>query len=37
MLFNNWDSVFSGHGGQFNTHVPIYSFDGRDVMTDPSW
>ncbi|XP_066895875.1 collagen alpha-1(XV) chain isoform X8 [Kogia breviceps] len=37
VLFNNWDSIFSGHGGQFNTHVPIYSFDGRDVMTDPSW
>ncbi|KAG8512206.1 Collagen alpha-1(XV) chain [Galemys pyrenaicus] len=37
VLFNNWDSIFSGHGGQFNTYVPIYSFDGRDVMTDPSW
>lgn len=37
VLFNNWDSIFSGHGGQFSTHVPIYSFDGRDVMTDPSW
>ncbi|XP_032492084.1 collagen alpha-1(XV) chain isoform X2 [Phocoena sinus] len=37
VLFDNWDSIFSGHGGQFNTHVPIYSFDGRDVMTDPSW
>uniref|UniRef100_A0A8C9Q772 Collagen type XV alpha 1 chain n=1 Tax=Spermophilus dauricus TaxID=99837 RepID=A0A8C9Q772_SPEDA len=37
VLFNNWDSIFSGQGGQFNAHVPIYSFDGRDVMTDPSW
>lgn len=37
VLFNNWDSIFSGDGGQFNTHIPIYSFDGRDVMTDPSW
>lgn len=37
VLFNNWDSIFTGHGGQFNTHIPIYSFDGRDVMTDPSW
>uniref|UniRef100_A0A4X2JR82 Collagen type XV alpha 1 chain n=1 Tax=Vombatus ursinus TaxID=29139 RepID=A0A4X2JR82_VOMUR len=37
ILFNNWESIFSGHGGQFNNHVPIYSFDGRNVMTDPSW
>ncbi|KAB1280145.1 Collagen alpha-1 chain [Camelus dromedarius] len=37
VLFNSWESIFSGNGGQFNTHIPIYSFDGRDVMTDPSW
>ncbi len=37
ILFYNWESIFSGHGGQFNNQVPIYSFDGRNVMTDPSW
>uniref|UniRef100_A0A8D0EQC4 Collagen alpha-1(XV) chain n=1 Tax=Strix occidentalis caurina TaxID=311401 RepID=A0A8D0EQC4_STROC len=37
ILFNNWESIFNGNGGQFNVHVPIYSFDGRNVMTDPSW
>uniref|UniRef100_A0A8C6ZGZ4 Collagen alpha-1(XV) chain n=1 Tax=Nothoprocta perdicaria TaxID=30464 RepID=A0A8C6ZGZ4_NOTPE len=36
-LFSNWESIFNGNGGQFNPHVPIYSFDGRNVMTDPSW
>uniref|UniRef100_A0A674J7M6 Collagen type XV alpha 1 chain n=1 Tax=Terrapene triunguis TaxID=2587831 RepID=A0A674J7M6_9SAUR len=37
ILFNNWESVFTGSGGQFNIQSPIYSFDGRNVMTDPSW
>ncbi|OXB52976.1 hypothetical protein ASZ78_011727, partial [Callipepla squamata] len=36
-LFNNWESIFNGNGGEFNIHVPIYSFDGRNVMTDPIW
>ncbi|NWV59105.1 COFA1 protein, partial [Malurus elegans] len=36
-LFNNWESIFDGNGGQFNIHVPIYSFDGRNIMTDSSW
>ncbi|NXK55065.1 COFA1 protein, partial [Chauna torquata] len=37
MLFKNWECIFNGNGGEFNIHVPIYSFDGRNVMTDPSW
>uniref|UniRef100_A0A8C8RD01 Collagenase NC10/endostatin domain-containing protein n=1 Tax=Pelusios castaneus TaxID=367368 RepID=A0A8C8RD01_9SAUR len=37
ILFNNWESMFTGSGGQFNTQIPIYSFDGKNVMTDPSW
>ncbi|NWX19942.1 COFA1 protein, partial [Aegotheles bennettii] len=37
VLFSNWESIFNGNSGQFNIHVPIYSFDGRNVMTDPSW
>uniref|UniRef100_A0A670JQ71 Collagen alpha-1(XV) chain n=1 Tax=Podarcis muralis TaxID=64176 RepID=A0A670JQ71_PODMU len=36
-LFSNWESIFSGNGGQFDLRIPIYSFDGRDVMTDPAW
>ncbi|MGH0144457.1 UNVERIFIED_CONTAM: hypothetical protein FKN15_003197 [Acipenser sinensis] len=37
VLFNNWMSIFSGNGGQFDPQIPIYSFDGRNVMSDPSW
>ncbi|XP_015265171.1 PREDICTED: collagen alpha-1(XV) chain-like [Gekko japonicus] len=37
VLFNNWESIFSGNGGQIDTRIPIYSFDGRNVMTDPAW
>ncbi|NXN97327.1 COFA1 protein, partial [Rhinopomastus cyanomelas] len=36
-LFSNWESIFDGNGGQFNAEVPIFSFDGRNVLTDPSW
>ncbi|XP_048448912.1 collagen alpha-1(XV) chain-like, partial [Rhincodon typus] len=32
-LFYNWDSLFSGSGGHFNAKVPIYSFQGQNVMT----
>uniref|UniRef100_A0A667X8W1 Collagen, type XV, alpha 1b n=1 Tax=Myripristis murdjan TaxID=586833 RepID=A0A667X8W1_9TELE len=34
MLFDSWMSIFSGNGGVFNTGTPIYSFDGRNIMTD---
>lgn len=37
VLFNSWMSIFSGNGGVFNPSVPIYSFDGRNVLTDPAW
>ena len=36
-LFQSWSDVFSGSGAPFNSDVSIYSFDGRDVMADPSW
>jgi len=29
--------MFSGAGAQFSSRAGIYSFDGRDVITDPSW
>uniref|UniRef100_A0A3Q3FVW8 Collagenase NC10/endostatin domain-containing protein n=1 Tax=Labrus bergylta TaxID=56723 RepID=A0A3Q3FVW8_9LABR len=34
VLFSSWMSIFSGNGGTFNPSIPIYSFDGRNVMTD---
>uniref|UniRef100_A0A3B3ZEQ5 Collagenase NC10/endostatin domain-containing protein n=1 Tax=Periophthalmus magnuspinnatus TaxID=409849 RepID=A0A3B3ZEQ5_9GOBI len=37
VLFDSWMSIFSGNGGVFNPSVPIYSFDGRNVLTDPAW
>ncbi|KAL2097602.1 hypothetical protein ACEWY4_006809 [Coilia grayii] len=37
ILFNSWLSIFSGDGATFNPQTPIYSFDGRNVMTDQSW
>ncbi|XP_073534542.1 collagen alpha-1(XV) chain isoform X1 [Phyllobates terribilis] len=37
VLFDNWESIFSGNGGRFNAQIPIYSFDGRNVLTDSAW
>lgn len=37
VLFSSWMSIFSGNGGTFNPSIPIYSFDGRNVMTDSTW
>lgn len=36
-MFRNWRSIFNGHGGPLSARVPIYSFDGRDVLADPFW
>ena len=36
-LFPSWSDMFSGTGAPFSSHVNIYSFDGRDVITDPTW
>ncbi|KAJ0059933.1 hypothetical protein NL108_015857, partial [Boleophthalmus pectinirostris] len=35
ILFRSWRSIFSGDGAPINTRIPIYSFDGRDVLVDP--
>uniref|UniRef100_A0AAQ4RU77 Collagenase NC10/endostatin domain-containing protein n=1 Tax=Gasterosteus aculeatus aculeatus TaxID=481459 RepID=A0AAQ4RU77_GASAC len=37
VLFSSWMSIFSGNGGTFNPSTAIYSFDGRDVLSDPAW
>ena len=36
-LFESWLTIFNGAGAQFNVRVPIYSFDGRDILTDSKW
>ncbi|XP_027861261.1 collagen alpha-1(XVIII) chain-like isoform X1 [Xiphophorus couchianus] len=37
VIFRNWQSIFIGNGGPVNPRIPIYSFDGRDVLADPFW
>uniref|UniRef100_A0A6A7FZS1 Collagen alpha-1(XVIII) chain-like isoform X4 n=2 Tax=Hirondellea gigas TaxID=1518452 RepID=A0A6A7FZS1_9CRUS len=37
MLFNSWRDIFSGAGGLFFQKPRIFSFDGRDIMQDPTW
>lgn len=37
VMFRNWRSIFSGDGGPIDARIPIYSFDGRDVLADPFW
>ena len=37
ILFKSWETIVDGSGGYFDTNVPIYSFDGKDVMTDSKW
>lgn len=37
VLFSSWASIFSGTAGMFNPSTPIYSFDGRNILTDSAW
>ena len=37
VLFNSWKDIFTGAGAPFPFSPKIYSFDGRNVLTDPSW
>ncbi|CAH4028826.1 unnamed protein product [Pieris brassicae] len=37
VLFNSWGEMFDGSGALF-AHAPrIYSFSGKNVLTDPGW
>ncbi|XP_032592254.1 collagen alpha-1(XVIII) chain isoform X2 [Drosophila grimshawi] len=37
VLFNSWKGVFNGQGGFFSQAPRIYSFNGKNVLTDPLW
>uniref|UniRef100_A0A674D374 Collagenase NC10/endostatin domain-containing protein n=1 Tax=Salmo trutta TaxID=8032 RepID=A0A674D374_SALTR len=37
VIYSSWMNIFSGNGGVFDPSIPIYSFEGRNVMTDPTW
>ncbi|KAG7278528.1 hypothetical protein CRUP_009792, partial [Coryphaenoides rupestris] len=36
-MFSSWDSVFGDNGGKMRDGVPLYSFDGRDILRDSAW
>ena len=36
-IFNSWKDLFTGGGAPFPVPPKIYSFDGRNVLTDFSW
>lgn len=35
ILFDNWDAIFND--GKMKDNVSIYSFDGKDIMSDSTW
>lgn len=35
VLFDSWDAIFNE--GRLKDGVPVYSFDGRDVLSDAAW
>lgn len=37
VVFNSWRELFSGGGGMFPYPPRIYSFDGRNVLSDSTW
>lgn len=37
VLFNSWKGIFSGQGGFFSQAPRIYSFSGKNVLTDLTW
>ncbi|XP_048525062.1 collagen alpha-1(XVIII) chain isoform X3 [Dendroctonus ponderosae] len=37
VLFDSWQDIFDGRGAPFSHQPRIFSFNGKNVMTDPSW
>lgn len=37
VLFNAWNEAFLGSGGIFAQKPRIFSFDGKEVLSDPTW
>ncbi|XP_067009390.1 collagen alpha-1(XV) chain-like [Anabrus simplex] len=37
VLFGSWRSLFDGDGGTFPQQIKIYSFSGKNILTDYSW
>ena len=36
-MFNSWEEIFNGTEAPFDNDKHIFSFDGKDVMTDREW
>ena len=37
VLFSSWESIFGDDASKMRENVPIYSFDGRDILRDSAW
>lgn len=37
VLFDNWEAIFGDNARKLRESVPIYSFDGRDILRDSAW
>jgi collagen type XVIII alpha len=37
ILFDSWDKMVDGSGAFFNSNTPIYSFSGKNILTDRRW
>ncbi|RZF42427.1 hypothetical protein LSTR_LSTR011565 [Laodelphax striatellus] len=37
VLFNSWKDIFNGDGAFFSKQPRIYSFSGKNILTDYSW
>lgn len=37
VLFQSWNEIINGNGAFMKSDASIYSFDGRDVMSDGQW
>ncbi|XP_042870468.1 collagen alpha-1(XV) chain-like isoform X1 [Penaeus japonicus] len=37
VLFNTWREIFSGTGGVFSQKPRIFSFDGKEILTNSAW
>uniref|UniRef100_A0A667WLR9 Collagenase NC10/endostatin domain-containing protein n=1 Tax=Myripristis murdjan TaxID=586833 RepID=A0A667WLR9_9TELE len=35
VLFDSWDAIFNG--GRMKDNVPIYSFEGKNILSDNAW
>lgn len=37
VLFNSWQEIFSGTGGEFSQKPRIFSFNGKEILSSRDW